>query len=319
MQRHRVIAHLRGGGGDALGKFRAGSTAFPAGGYLPEISSTAIQTGRQVMTTVDVGNEGQEVHAANGSITLTSDASISLPPDQIAYCYPVSMRPVKEIRRTKLAQLENEVGSRTELANRIGKDRAQIYQWLLDPGSDKAPNSKRGISDKVARQIEETFGLPRGWMDFDEPRALHLVEAPVPVVSAAGAVSVPFLADYIEPGGAHQVMFPRSLLRTRPDLLEPQIKVAWKEADDMRGEIEVGDLVFVDTSVVASPPRHDGVYAVRLGKQLFIKKVRSLGNGGYRLQGSKPTHDAIDLFENDLKGLIVLGRVVAKLTGPTQM
>jgi len=234
------------------------------------------------------------------------------------------MRPVKDIRREKLALLEqkaiaeNRAKGRVEFSKLINKSPAQIYQWLVQPDGDNAENSKRGIRDDTARAIEESLGLPRGWMDMEDAEAaapgLHLVRQDEP-----RTVSLPYLADYIEPGGAHAVSLPRSLLATRLDLLEPQIRVAWKEADDMRGEIEVGDLVFVDTSKSETPPRHAGIYAVRLGKQSFIQRIKPISGGGYRLQGSGPDADTIDVYEDDLKALRVLGRVVAKLSRPTPL
>lgn len=283
------------------------------------------------MTTVDIRDVGAKVHAADISATLVpTQASLApitrnpLAPDQIAYCYPLSMRPVKEIRREKLALLEQRaieerrVKNRTEFGGLINKSAAQIYQWLLLPGGDHAENSTRGIRDDTARAIEQSLGLPAGWMDMEEgalaPSSIHSYAQ-----SDGATVTLPYLADYIEPGGAHGVALPRALLAMRLDLLEPHIRVAWKEGDDMRGQIEVGDLVFVDMSKSESPPRHAGVYAVRLGKQHLIQRISFLAGGGYRLQGSARDADTIDMFEDDLKSLRVFGRVVAKLSRPVSL
>jgi len=46
VQRHGVIAHFRGGCGNALREFRAGAAPFPSRGYLPEVASAAVQAVR---------------------------------------------------------------------------------------------------------------------------------------------------------------------------------------------------------------------------------------------------------------------------------
>lgn len=69
-----------------------------------------------------------------------------------------------DTRRRNLASL---VASRSqaEVAAKIGKDRNQIYQWLLDPSEP----ASRNIGDRSAEAIEDAFGLPRGWMDRETP------------------------------------------------------------------------------------------------------------------------------------------------------
>jgi phage repressor protein C with HTH and peptisase S24 domain len=219
------------------------------------------------------------------------------------------MRPVRDIRRSRLAQLQREVGSPAELAERIRKHRSQVYQWLAEPEGEN-DRSWRAISDEIARHIEQVFGLPEGWMDNDD-----LAE----VAGQSQHVSFAILASHREPGGAHAVSFPREMFDTRRDLLEPYISVAWIRADDMKGEIEVGELVFVDTRKDVTPPTHDGIYAFTLGGVPFIKRIKRIAKGGFRVQGSKPQKDAIDLYGRDLNSLAIEGRVVSKLVGPIAM
>ncbi|WNL46521.1 S24 family peptidase [Dyella sp. BiH032] len=217
---------------------------------------------------------------------------------------PGFMRPVRDIRRSKLAQLERESGTPAKLADRIGKNRAQVYQWLAVPKGDD-DRSSRDMSDETARDIEQRLGLPAGWMDNDDSPA-----------DQGEQVSFAILASHIEPGGAHTVSFPRQLFATRRDLLEPHIRVAWIHGDDMKGEIEVGELVFIDTTKNATPPAHDGVYAFTLGEVPLIKRIKKISNGGFRVQGSRPQKDAIDLYGQDLSSLVVEGRIVSKLVIP---
>jgi hypothetical protein len=73
------------------------------------------------------------------------------------------MKPIAQIRRERLQELVEEAGTQVAVANRIGKDKNQIYQWLLDPGTDGA----RNIGSKSARLLEAAFAKPDGWMDHD--------------------------------------------------------------------------------------------------------------------------------------------------------
>lgn len=51
-----------------------------------------------------------------------------------------------------------------DLAARIDKDRNQVYQWLLEPGTPGA----RNLGHTNARRIEQVFGLPPGWLDTEQ-------------------------------------------------------------------------------------------------------------------------------------------------------
>ncbi|MCL5796132.1 MAG: hypothetical protein M1579_01360 [Gammaproteobacteria bacterium] len=63
----------------------------------------------------------------------------------------------KELRRKKLADLIAEYGSQKALGDAVGKDPAMFSQIL---------NVTRGLGDKLARDLEEKLGKPRGWFDL---------------------------------------------------------------------------------------------------------------------------------------------------------
>ncbi len=74
------------------------------------------------------------------------------------------MKPVSQIRRERLAQLVLEAGSQVAVADRISKDKNQIYQWLLDPDTRGA----RNIGPTSARAIETALSKPLGWLDHED-------------------------------------------------------------------------------------------------------------------------------------------------------
>ncbi|GAB4393870.1 MAG: LexA family transcriptional regulator [Gammaproteobacteria bacterium] len=66
---------------------------------------------------------------------------------------------VKDIRRENLRALAISVGGITYLANKLGKSQSQISQLI-----GKSPS--KNIGDKIAAQVEDIFGKPRGWLDI---------------------------------------------------------------------------------------------------------------------------------------------------------
>lgn len=107
------------------------------------------------------------------------------------------MKPITQTRRERLQELVREAGSQVAVANRIGKDKNQIYQWLLDPGADGA----RNIGSKSARILETAFAKPDGWMDSD-PEAFIGVREPSPNYdyrqSRAARPAAPILAQAVK-------------------------------------------------------------------------------------------------------------------------
>jgi hypothetical protein len=73
------------------------------------------------------------------------------------------MKPITQIRRDRLRELVAEAGTQAAVALRIGKDKNQIYQWLLTPGTEGA----RNIGSRSAKILETAFAKPEGWMDSD--------------------------------------------------------------------------------------------------------------------------------------------------------
>lgn len=71
------------------------------------------------------------------------------------------MKTIRATRRERLGQLISEAGGQAALASRLGKDRNQVWQWTL-PDDDRRG---RGISDRMAREVERVMGRPAGWMD----------------------------------------------------------------------------------------------------------------------------------------------------------
>lgn len=62
------------------------------------------------------------------------------------------------IRRENLAALIEAYGGTTSLGDRVGKSPSQLGDMIAEP-------PRKSFGEKVARDIEEKLGLPRGWLD----------------------------------------------------------------------------------------------------------------------------------------------------------
>lgn len=72
------------------------------------------------------------------------------------------MQPISVIRRKNLAELVDEEGGQAPFATKIGKDKNQVYQWLIE---DESNPQSRKMSHSTARKIEALCDKPDGWLD----------------------------------------------------------------------------------------------------------------------------------------------------------
>lgn len=76
----------------------------------------------------------------------------------------LDMKTSAEIRHANLIALINQAGSIQAVADKLGKDHAQISQLKTQAKHSKT-GKPRLIGDDIARLIEEQFQLEIGWMD----------------------------------------------------------------------------------------------------------------------------------------------------------
>lgn len=74
------------------------------------------------------------------------------------------MKPISVIRRANLAELVRQAGGQAPFGEKIGKDKNQVYQWLIE---DESNPQARNFTHTTARAIEAKCGKPPGWMDVE--------------------------------------------------------------------------------------------------------------------------------------------------------
>ncbi len=234
------------------------------------------------------------------------------------------MQTTRAKRRQNMALLVAEHGGQAAVAARIGRDRNQVYQWVL-PEESKAA---RGIGDAMAREIEAAFGLPVGWMDAEreeaEPRP-----APTgylrPISSwdrpdelPAGEYGfLPHLDAYLSAGhGGPSVEAIERTDKTTPFRSDWMRAEGWSprthytmrcRGDSMEPSIQDGAPVVIDTSAKAI--KSGRVYAIVVDGETLLKRLDKLPGGIVRVRSDNPSplYAPWEIAEDALQ---VIGRAV---------
>lgn len=77
------------------------------------------------------------------------------------------MQSVYDKRRENLRRLIEQWGGPTSLAKKLGHANGSFLAQIA------GPHPRREISERTARSIESTLGLPLGWLDQDHPGGGH--------------------------------------------------------------------------------------------------------------------------------------------------
>ena len=204
------------------------------------------------------------------------------------------MKPVKLYRRDNLARLAEKAGGQAAIASRIGKDRNQVYQWLLPADN---PHS-RNLGDSSARLIEEAFKLPAGWLDrpSDSTAVPDATLARYAVVEAdpEQAMEVEFMDVMGSCGGG---VLNLGAERRAPLMKEPQwfrrygVKPAdalavWADGDSMADFIVDGDIVIFDRSKTL--PRSGKIFLLEHPDGLRIKRLRQQFDRSWIMESNNP-------------------------------
>jgi len=227
------------------------------------------------------------------------------------------MSDTAETRRKNLAELVAQANGQARLAAQLGRDRNQVWQWLLE--QDK--RAARAISDRIAREIEEKTGKPKGWMDSERssqgadyvtvstretrPGYVRLPHYSAEVSAGAGAE---MNADGFEVVQTLDVAkwwaeqhLPRDLSRVR---------VLSVRGDSMAPDMQHGDVLFVDTATASfdSP----GLYVLNFqGRALVKRLVPELRTGRVAIISSNPAYPPEYVEPGELDSLHIGGRVAA--------
>lgn len=235
------------------------------------------------------------------------------------------MDSIEVTRRKRLELLVKQLGTQAELANKIGKAPAQVSQWIRALPDSKT-GKPRSMSKEIARDIERSLNLERGWMDQPiEDQSEHqtsIFNSPhVVPYHAPDAVLVPVLANCASMGAGEALLESDVIvgdLALSPhwinQYIRPQnpreLRFIHAYGDSMAPTFTDGDVLLVDTGIGArDPSAREGVYVLQVDDKNYIKRVTPTFDGKLQVTSDNPSSKTVQVLNGDHQ-VRVLGRVV---------
>ncbi|QAU22867.1 hypothetical protein EO087_01750 [Dyella sp. M7H15-1] len=204
-------------------------------------------------------------------------------------------------------------GGMAMFADRLQKQPAQVTHFA------GARPIKR-IGSKIAREVDSAFGHPPGWLDTPHWQESEYIAAADRSSSEYVAtkqpttlpqhVQIPYLEGY-DSQRTGSITIPLQLLQHDPTLMSRDIRALINPEDNMAGEIEQYDLVFVNAAVRKF--ERDGIYAYKLGDIPHIRRIQDMGGGQLRFVGTRSYEENFVLSGESLNDLHIGGRVIGRL------
>lgn len=201
------------------------------------------------------------------------------------------MKPIEDIRRENLALLVQEYGSVNALANQVGRDPAQVSQWL-NGSAHSVTGKRRGMRPESVRRIEDRCGKPSGWLDTD-----HSSAAVTPNNQHVAPREPTYEIPQFDTGGA---MGGGLVLQDQPGVIQSwKVSPEWLRrnvkgynsaknlcivtgfGDSMRPLFNPGDPLLVDLSI--NTVDFDSIYFFRVENEGFIKRLQRIPGEGLRV------------------------------------
>lgn len=211
------------------------------------------------------------------------------------------MTDIDEIRRANLRLIEQESGSPTDAAKKIGMSLAQ-FSNLRDGAKDSQTGKARGMRKETARRIEEAVGKPAGWLDQahdqkgNEPQstAVNIASSPYETPSDSDIDRDLVITQY-DVGGAMGNGGKLILEAEQPGVIKSwRVDQDWLRLNvptytsvsnlcivtgfgpSMKPIFNPGDPLLMDRGV--NHVDHEGIYFFRLGDEGFIKIIQRVPN-----------------------------------------
>jgi hypothetical protein len=216
--------------------------------------------------------------------------------------------------QTEKAQFERETGHYAQ----------KLTQWFSTKDDRKPliPGGQVMLDIHVFARKHGVESVTYDWLNFglgDEPRRVERAPSADGSNIVALDIAAPpydttkfFRLFWLEGFSREPTQFvdiPLILLREHLKLRGPSLRGLVHASDNMRGEIEKGDIAFVDT---ADNEVGDGIYAYKIGGIPKISNIQVRGKGILRLQGTKSYEDSIELAGSELDDLEIGGRVIGR-------
>ncbi len=194
------------------------------------------------------------------------------------------------------------------LSRLIGRNPAYIQQYVKR-------GTPRRLAERDRRILADYFGVAESALGAPAARALRVARAGG-TKRGADPIAVPRLAIGASAGpgalggeerGASEMLFPPVLLRELGAGRTEALSLIRVEGDSMLPTLGNGDDILVDGDDAAARLR-DGIYVLRVGDALIVKRVSLTPDGGIAVRSDNPLSP--DWPDMDRASLAVIGRVV---------
>jgi len=196
------------------------------------------------------------------------------------------------------------------LSRMLGRNPAYIQQYVKR-------GSPRCLVERDRRTLARYFNVPESLLGGPPEQGVRVVPADDPAARRhADLVAVPRLTVGASAGpGAlpgkelaeTEMLFAPSLLRELGVGRPAALSLIRVEGDSMQPTLGPGDDILVDRDDAAQRLR-DGIYVLRVGDALIVKRVAMKPDGGVAIRSDNPLSPAIP--DADPAALVVVGRVV---------
>ncbi|MGH8012836.1 MAG: XRE family transcriptional regulator [Candidatus Binataceae bacterium] len=210
----------------------------------------------------------------------------------------------------RLRLIMQQFGSVADLARAVGVSDNAIYKWVTGRGQ---PSMVSLVNLATAAGVSvEWLATGRGVQLKGKPLLTELVTGAAPQDDAeqyfAGARQVPQAPG--QPFFEHQQIvdylgFKASWLRRVLNADAHDLVLIEAMGDAMAPTIKEGDLVLADLR--GSRFRFDGVYLLRAGAELVVKRLQHCADGALSMRGDNPAYQAQEVRS---EAITIVGRVV---------
>ncbi len=214
-----------------------------------------------------------------------------------------------QIRRSNLKRFLAEKNmSQTDLAKKLSVQRAYISSLLRT----------RTFGEKAARSIEQTLGMPTGYLDLsgEKPKVIDKWDKTTELPNDVYAL-VPRLAVNLSAGGGcvpsdeddlPPLAFRKDWLQKRLVTSRKNLRVVSVHGDSMANYLFDGDIVMIDTG--QNIIKDNNVYAILHSGELRIKRLIKTFEGGVRIRSDNASYPEEILTPAQAETLTVLGAAI---------
>lgn len=207
--------------------------------------------------------------------------------------------------------------SENALALETGIDQSQLNRMINGKTKEPRDSTVQPIADRFSVTVHELKYIDlRSITDTglqldsasDEGR---VASGDTCRVHAAMEFPTP-LSGRLSPMATSRVMnVSRLWLASCVDAPPSSVRFAFAHDDSMQGEIEKGDVVFIDTTMQTVGA--EGIYAFTYFGVPHIKRGQVVGKDSLSFTGTRPYTNSLPVEGGELEGLVIIGKVFASL------